>query len=108
MNQKLASILSTGDIKGTEVMGVTEDSCIFKGEVLDVVQYDHGIPNVLLVEGTLFDGSEKHPFRQDVMVDILKSFDLETYNTAAGMIEHSELAINNAVYFKERCKELMQ
>ena len=109
MTRNLVSALQTREAKGMSVMGmdVTNGEYIFSGNVLDVIESGDEKPNMLLVEGVMFDGNRGIPFKQNMPIEMLKIFDKGVFEEAYKMMESSEIAISNAIYFKERCKQLM-
>ena len=109
MTRDLISALQTKEAKGMSVMGmgVADGGYIFSGNVLDVIESGDEKPNMLLVEGAMFDGNRGIPFKQNMPIEMLKIFDKGVFEEAYKMMESSEIAIGNAIYFKERCKQLM-
>lgn len=109
MTRDLSSALQTREAKGMSVMGMdaTNGEYIFSGNVLDVIESGNEKPEVVLVEGVMFCGNKGVPFKQNMSIEMLKVFDKGVFEEAYKMMESSEIAIGNAVYFKERCKQLM-
>lgn len=109
MTQDLISALQAKEAKGTSVMGMgmIDTGYIFSGNVLDVIQSNDGKPEILLIEGAMFDGNMNIPFRQDMPIEMLKVFNQDVFKNAYKLMESSEAAIRKAVNLKERCKQLM-
>ena len=93
--------------EGLEVMGSTKENDVFKGTVIKVVQYDHGLPKFVKVEGTIYNGKSNVPFSQTVTPSMLKIFDEDVFDIAIELMKKYVALIESAEHTKLKCEKLL-
>lgn len=92
---------------GTNVMGVTLEGLLFKGNIIGIANHNECGEVALNVKGISYNGSKKKSFKMELPLEIIKIYDEKIFVRLKKLICDYAIAIENVNYYQSTILELL-